>query len=265
MAKIKMVDPDEIVVVEKKVEIDDRFVEIVDLPSRFRLYSSGTKLYGRPLKVSEIKKLATMDERNANVILKDILSATIRGIDVNDICTADKIYLIFWLRAYTYTNDSFSATYHCSNQKCKSKNSYKFDVTSFEVEYLPEDYEASEFSLIKKDKKIVLDFPRIRDEDRIKAFQESLKNAVATYDEETLVIASLIKSIDGVKVNMRQACEFIASLEDFPEDYAYLYSKSLEMDFGITPELKHTCPKCGEVNSIPVSFQPSFFIPKFNA
>lgn len=265
MAKIKMVDPDEIVI-EKKVEtLDDRFVEIVDLPSRFRLYPEGTKIFGRPLKVSEIKKLATMDERNANVILKDILTATIRGIDINDICTSDKIYLIFWLRAYTYTNDSFSATYNCQNQKCKSKNSYKFDVNSFEVEYLPEDYEKSEFKLINKEKTIILDFPRIRDEDRIKLFQDSLKSALVTYDEETLVIASLIKSIDGVKVNLRQACEFISSLEDFPEDYAYLYSKSLEMDFGIIPELKHTCAKCGEVNSIPVSFQPSFFIPKYNA
>ena len=106
----RMVDVDEVIDVPKVVEqkLEDNFFPIDDLPSRYKLYPEGTKIFGRTLKVSEVKKLTTMNENNFNVILKDILTATLRGIDIEDICVADKVYIIFWLRANTFKNSRAS-------------------------------------------------------------------------------------------------------------------------------------------------------------
>jgi len=259
----RMVDVDEVVEVPKVVEqkLEDNFFPIEDLPSRYKLYPEGTKIFGRTLKVSEVKKLTTMNENNFNVILKDILTATLRGIDIEDICVADKVYIIFWLRANTFKNSNFVAKYSCDH--CETKNEYKFDLDSFDIEYLPENYDKKELELLNSDKKLTLDILRIRDENKVKAFQENLKNGYGKIDEDVLAMASAIKLVDGSPVSLRQACEFIASLENDPEDYAYLHSKILEMDFGVIPEIKHSCKSCGEVNKIPVSFRPEFFLPRY--
>ena len=88
-------------------------------------------------------------------------------------------------------------------------------------------------------------------------------NSFGKIDDEVLAMASTIKFVDGSAVSLRQACEFIQSLENDPEDYAYLHSKILEMDFGVIPEIKHVCKKCSQVNKIPVSFRPEFFLPRY--
>ena len=261
--KPRMVDVDEVIETPKVVEqkLEDNFFPIDDLPSRYKLYPEGTKIFGRSLKVSEVKKLTTMNENNFNAILKDILTATLRGIDIDDICVADKVYIIFWLRANTFRNSNFVAKYTCEH--CETKNEYKFDLDSFDIEYLPEDYDKNEFDLLNSDKKLTLDILRIRDENKVKAFQENLKNSFGKIDDEVLAMASTIKFVDGSAVSLRQACEFIQSLENDPEDYAYLHSKILEMDFGVIPEIKHVCKKCSQVNKIPVSFRPEFFLPRY--
>ena len=264
----RMVDPEELTQIEdssKKVseKIESNFIEIVDIPSKFKFYPSGTKLYGRPLRLSEIKKLTTMNENNYNIILKDVLSSSIKGISIEDICVADKIYLIFWLRANTYKNSNFITSYICEH--CGRKTEYTFDLDCFEINYVPDDFELAPLRLLNKNVELTLDFLRIRDEDTVIKFQESLKNGLASYDEDTIMIASMIKAIDGKKINIRQACEFINSLEDFPEDYAYLVSYVTEVDFGIVREIKAVCnyKDCREVNKVPVSFRPEFFIPKY--
>ena len=42
------------------------------MPSRFKFYPTDTRIFGRPLKVSEIKKLTSMDENNYNQIIKEV-------------------------------------------------------------------------------------------------------------------------------------------------------------------------------------------------
>ena len=59
---------------------DPNYYEILGLPSKMKFYPEGTKLYGRPLKVLEIKQLAAINEDNADSVINSILRRTIKGI-----------------------------------------------------------------------------------------------------------------------------------------------------------------------------------------
>ena len=78
------------------------YYRILDLPSKFKFYPSNVQISARPLKVIEIKKLSALNDTNFNFIINDILSKAISGININKLFIADKIYLLFWLRANTY-------------------------------------------------------------------------------------------------------------------------------------------------------------------
>lgn len=266
MAKPRIVEDDEIIVPKKKEESNGLFHEILDLPSKYRLYPEGTKFYGRPLFVKELKKLASMNEDNHTSIINEILSTAIKGIDINEIYVADKIYLILWLRANTYKNSDFSIKYRCP--ECKAENSYMFGVEHLDIKYLPDNYKLEPLTLINTEDEIEFDFPKIKDENRIKFFKEnSSRNKIDDSDEDDLNIASYIRKINGETVNLQRAYDFIKTLEQNPEDYMNILSHISDMDFGMSQEILVTCknPKCEEVNHLPISFRPEFFLPKIGS
>lgn len=267
MAKPRIVDEDVVSttvvpVVVKKVE--GNFFEIEDLPSRYKLYTEGTKISGRPLLVKELKKLATINETNYNRVINEILSEAIRGIEISELYVADKLYLLLWLRANTYKNSDFSFKYKCV--ECRSENSYNFSVENLEIKYLPDDYELKPLELINTSDKLEFDFPKIKDENRINFFKENFsKNSNKELDDDDLNIASYIRKINDVPVNLQKAYDFIKSLDTNPEDYMNIMSHIAEMDFGVSHEILVPCKKCGEVNHLPLSFRPEFFLPRISS
>lgn len=259
MARVRLEDdsPEEIVVVPKKAE--SNLFQIVDLPSRYALYPKGVKLYGRPFKVKEVKKLSTMNSTNYNSVINEVLSDCISGIDIGEIYLADKLYLLFWLRANTYKNSNFTTEYVCG--QCGENNEYVFDVDSFSINYLPENFEFEKKKLLNSEDVLEFDFPKVRDEARIEMFKDA--NSKKDIDEDTLQLATYIKTINGEKKNLSQICDFLLNL-DSPEDYAFIESYIQENEFGVSPEVKVHCKKCKSVNSLPFSFRSDFFVPKYN-
>jgi hypothetical protein len=258
---MRIVEEDETPI--SKVEVVDKENKffISDLPSKYRLYPAGTKLYGRPLKVLECKKLTTLNENNYGTIIRDILSKAITGLPVDELLVSDKIYLIFWLRANTYTNANFTIPYVCD--ACKKTSDYFFGVDSFEVQYLDDSIgEVLELELLESKAKMVFEFQRIKHEDRVRRFLDNMKTSMRKFDEEIVTIASMVKTINGVESTIGQACDYISSLS--AEDYAYLHSYILHIDFGISPYIETRCKHCGGTNSVQVNFQPEFFVPKFD-
>lgn len=258
---MKLIEEDETQVTKVEVVDKENKFFIADLPSKYRLYPSGTKLYGRPLKVLECKKLTTLNENNYNIIIKDILSKAITGLPVDEILVSDKIYLIFWLRANTYTNANFTIPYVCD--ECKKTSDYVFTVDSFEVQYLEDSVgDKLELELLNNKAKIEFEFQRIRHEDRVRRFLDNMRTSMRKYDEEIVTIASMVKTINGVEATIGQACDYISALG--AEDYSYIHSYILHIDFGISPYIEATCKHCGGANSVQVSFRPEFFVPKFD-
>lgn len=247
------VQPKTIVKKEDKYPIDT-------LPSQYKLYPKGTKLYGRPLTVREVKKLSTINEQNFDIVIKDVLSNAITGLPIDNILSGDKLYLIFWLRANTYKNARFVSQYICEH--CGKKEEYRFDVDAFDINYIDDDFDGNlEIKLLNKEDVITFGFSTIKDEEKLKRYVDINKEFLS-YDDEILAIASMIKSVNGRISNLADVAEYIMNLN--AEDFAYIHSYVLSIDFGINPIITTKCTKCGGENSVRINFRPEFFIPTYN-
>ena len=243
----------------KKVETDN-YHNIEIIPSRYVLYPKGTMLKGRGLKNIEVKKLCTLNEKNYNRIINEVISSAIVGLPVDELLEQDKIYLIFWLRANTYKNSNFISEYTCEH--CGKEAHYHFDVDKFDVKYIEETYDPSfELKLLNSDYSFTFKFAKIGDTERIEQFKASLEHGLKKYDDETIAIASLVNTVNSEQKTLSKLCEIIDKLE--PEDSAYLKSYVEEIDFGVSPLVKAECNHCQEVTEVPVSFRADFFVPKY--
>lgn len=235
------------------------FVE--GLPTRYKLYPEGTKIFGRPLTVKEVKLLASIGQDNFDFIVNQILNAAIKGIDIQNLVVADKLYLIFWLRANTYKNDGYSSTYTCP--KCKRDNNYLFGVADLVVKELSDEFVPGEpLQLLTNEDIIVVQFPTVKEENQVNQLSNS-KTAEA-FDDDMLTLASMIKSINGKELSLRMKYEYVVQMN--PEDYAFIYSYIQENDIGVAPVAKMNCQHadCGEEISIEIRFHEEFFLPKYN-
>jgi len=146
--KMEKID-DEVKTVSKTVEkqpvqsvpVDSAigFYPINDLPSKYKLYPQGTIIYGRPLRVIEVKQLSQMGEENSGNVINSILRSATKGIKIEDILIADKVYILFWLRANTYKDSGYKVDFNCL--KCKKPSSYSFALDALDVTYIKDDYD----------------------------------------------------------------------------------------------------------------------------
>jgi len=84
-------------VVEKLPELAPKgFFEITGLPSQGKLYPKGTQIFSRPLKILEVKQLTTINENNFDGVINNVLKSTVKGIEIDELCPADKMFIIFW-------------------------------------------------------------------------------------------------------------------------------------------------------------------------
>lgn len=238
----------------------DNYVPLDDLPSLYRFYGLEDRILARPMTVSEVKQLASMNEENADYIVSDIVSRTVKGIDTSEILRADKYYILFWLRANTYKSAGYDIDYQCPH--CKKMSNYKFDVSVFNVTYVKETVnDLSPITLPESKDTLAIKFLRIRDEKRIKDFLSMAERAGRTYDREILEIAATLGSINGAAKSIRENYEFVDALN--PVDFSYLMSYLEDITFGISNTVKATCSLCGEVSPVAIRFREEFFIPKF--
>ncbi len=237
----------------------DNYWEITDLPSKFKLYEPGTKIMARPLKVLEIKMLSTLNTDNINFVLNDVISRCVTGIKVDDICTADKLYIIFWLRANTYKDSSYSIDFQCPD--CKAKGQYDFHLDKLKINYIKDSYDEQKDIVLPSERVIKIRQLRITDEIRLTNFEKTNANSLANFDTDLLHAATLISEIDGKKVSMLTAYDFISKAE--PDDYSYIISYVNHYEFGIDPSIEASCKKCGGAAQVAVTFRPEFFISKY--
>lgn len=245
-----------------KVSETSNFYPINGIPTDYRLYPEGTTIFGRPLKTREVKLLAGMDETNFNFIISEILQAATKGIDVQEMYVADKLYILFWLRANTYKNEGYSTEFNCSH--CGNKNHYLFSMDKIRIEVLKEDFDPTkQIKLLNSDNSVTISFPKVKDEHKVSQMLKANKTAAVPLDEDILSLASMIKSVNGEELTLRFTYEFINSLD--AEDYAYLKSYVDDNEIGVSPVVSAICEKeeCQEENLIEVRFHSEFFLPKY--
>lgn len=232
--------------------------KINGLPSKGRFYNEGVEILGRPMKVLEVKKISSITEENGDFILNDIIRRTTTGIDINDLYVADKLFIIFWLRANTYRESGYIVPFICP--KCGKKSEYHFEIDNLEVQNLSDDFDPNNEITVGSNQ-ISYDYLRVRDELYIDRFKELNSQAVGEIDDELLAIAQMIKKIDGKERTLLEKYHWIIELN--PGDFSYLKTYIEKKGMGIKPFVLVECKECGGTATIAVSFQENFIIPEY--
>lgn len=246
----------------KKVD-NANYWEIKGLPTRNRLYQPNTLVEARPLKVIEVKKLASINETNADYVINDIIRRCVRVnggmIDVGELFLADKLFIIFWLRGTTYRDSSYTVEFDCP--KCGKKSKYHFEIKNLEVSYLKDDYDPNKIFELENGDAIKLRFLKIKDELEIERFVEINQKLLGEIDTELLALASMITEING-NTALTLAEKYNYVLDISPGDLSYLTTYLEEYGIGIEPTMNIECRECGGVVPMGVTFRPDFFLPK---
>ena len=225
------------------------------LPSKYQRYPEGTKLYGKPLDIKQLKKLSTMTPLNATSVIDDILRGTIKGIDFDSILVSDKLYLILWLRANTYPESGYSVPFFCS--QCNTMQTYDFKVENIDINFIREDMPFEDPVELPGGDFITFKYPTIKDERRIEKFKESVKKSFEKYDSDTLSLCATVNEINGKSLSLMETYNFISNTKIYSQIKGYIN----EFDFGISDTLNVTCNSCGGTAQMGLTFREDFFIP----
>jgi len=264
---------------------NNNFLPIAEdiLPTKGIFYN-GKKLYGRTLKVIELKKLSNVSEKDAVKTVNDIMSKVITGVDWNDIKVADKQALIFWVRCNTFRDPRFTITYKCNLPSgtddytgediiCATDNKMSFSIEDLDYNYIDE-------SKLNKDGSITMVLPFSGDEiiweyptnKEVELIEENYKKIkqmakIEKKDDPDYALVSyscIIKSINGNKnMNVLQKYNYICN-ELSSADYMYIENiMEDEYTCGVKPNVKSICKECGGTVEVPVMFSEHFFNPAF--
>lgn len=234
-----------------------KMIVIDNLPSRYLRYPQGTKLYGRPLEIKELKKLANINAANASTTIDDLLRAIIKGIAFEDILRDDKLYLILWLRANTYPESGFSVPFICPD--CDREASFDFKVDNININYIREDMQFEEPVEMPNGDFIVFKYPTIKDEQRVENFKDSVRKSYMKYDDETLALTMSINTINGKTMPLLDMYNYISNVKVYSQIKGY----TKEFDFGISELLTVKCNNCGGTAQAGLSFREDFVIPPY--
>jgi len=248
---------------QKPVEPSEPNMMVVEgLPSRGIFYPNGTVIKARPLKVIEVKKLSTLNETNADHIINDIVRRATTGIAVDDLLVADKLYIVFWLRANTYNEAGYTIEFKCS--RCEQDSSYEFSLNNLDVKYLPENANKNSLQVLLPDgTEIVWSLPRVRDERQKTKFHTSFETLLPEIDDEILAQAVNIDTINGKDVDLLEKYNWLINLKT--THYSILLTEMEKFECGIKPILNVTCKKCGGTAPVAVTFRDEFFLPRYKA
>jgi len=270
-----MVDPNEEIKHQKQQEQNQDLIDffpINDIPSRGYFYSDGTKIYGRRLNVSEVKKLAQLNEDNFDEVVDTVIQSTIKGIDILDLKRQDKLYILFWLRANSFRDNNFKVDFTCPfcldklKEKLEKDKTYKptqeelqssffhFKLEHLQINYLPEkfkkEYDCDGHS-------IEIDYESVRDQ----RYRESHFAKNKELDFEILELASNLGKIDGKEYMLSERYKFL-STKISPEGYVKLESYVKKNEFGFKDVMIVKCNKCGGDAPVGVTFCKEFMLPK---
>jgi ribosomal protein S27E len=233
--------------------------DIQGLPSKYKLYPEGTRIQGRPLKVLEVKKISSINESNADFIINDVLRRTIKGIEIENILVADKLFIIFWLRDNTYRDSGYVVDFKCP--KCEKESNYHFELDNLEVKYLSDNYDPNKILTLPSGNKMSLRFLTIADELYLDRFKEMNSQAVGEIDSELLSLARMITSINGEEKSLIEKYHYIIDMN--PGDFSYIGSYIEKFGMGIQPYMNVKCNDCGGTAQLGISFRSDFFVPTY--
>lgn len=225
------------------------------LPSKGKYYA--TDLYVKKLSTIDIKNLSTLTADTIDGVMNSIIAHCVQGINVNDILVGDKFWLIFYLRNLTYNDYPFYVKYKC--KECGKTAMYKTQMKDIIVNYIQDDFNPT-YTMENGDT-IEIGFPTIGNEiSKNQILREPEKYTVdGEIDEALLNIACYVKSINGSKISIMKAYNYICELDAL--SFTNFGNYMADIDFGVKPYFEIPCD-CTNKVIVPLSLSPEYFMPK---
>jgi hypothetical protein len=236
---------------EKIVKKDQVIID--KIPSRFKLFPNGTVIYGKKIPITDLKDLATMNKQNSSYVINTTLSNTVSGIDIGEIPQADKLYLIAWLRAYSYDDYPYQIKWECPY--CNKEHVFNLTLDKFYTKFINDDV-INEINI--NGDTIVIDWPRIKHESIVEKIKND-PNVLMQFDKEILDQSLYISSVNGKKLPLTKAYEYLKN-EIGQIGYTRFVNFLAKNTFGIQPFTEILC-KCGNVVKVPVKLSQDYFLP----
>jgi len=215
----------------------------VDLPSECRVYKledPGAPITIRPMTFEDEKALVSAGKGQDPVNI--ILQRCTTNIQVMDLLSMDKLYLIMKLREISY-GDDYNTLLICSH--CQAENPTTVKLSQLNVNPVPDNFEdpiTVMLPSIKKEAKVRL--PRVRDE-RMMVDTESALDQMWRF----------VSEIDG-----HTDKSIIAAVVDkLPLKDVRTILNSIKTDFGVDTKIKFECNSCGGVTVVDLPIDANFF------
>ena len=222
------------------------------LPSKGVFYTE--QIYIKKFSTLNIKNLATITENNADFVINNMISSCLWGIDTNKILVGDKLWLLFYLRAFTYNDLPFNVRETCKN--CGTVASYSYVLKNLDV--IQYDKELPEYFDINGDK-IEVKFPTISTELATQKMKNDPNNVI-DIDPGLLDFSSYIYKINDRTVTLTQAYEYVCEMDAM--SFSKYTNTLSEYMFVTHPVGKFECPHCKQEINVVIPLSPSFFMPK---
>jgi hypothetical protein len=215
----------------------------VELPSECKVYTlpdPGAPITIRPMTFEDEKALVSSRKEQDPVNL--ILQRCTTNLNVPDLLSLDKLYLIMKLREISY-GDDYNTLLVCN--QCKAENPTTIRLSTLNINPVPDDFtDPIEVFLPTLQKKAKIKFPRVRDEKFFMNTEDSLDQLwrfVAEIDGHT------DKSVIAAVVNK------------LPLKDVRTIMKAMKTDFGVDTKVKFECNSCGGVSVIDLPIDANFF------
>lgn len=225
------------------------------LPSKGKYYNND--LFVKKMSTIDIKNLSSLNADTLDGIINSIIAHNVSGINVNDILVSDKFWLLFYLRNLTYNDYPFYVKYKCD--VCGKMSTIKTTMNDFIVTYIKEDFNPK-YTLDNGDE-IEIGFPTIGNEVSMKQILNEPDKYIVTgeIDDRLLNIACYIKSLNGVKISIMKAYDYICNLDAV--SFTNYCNYMADIDFGVKPYYELEC-ECKNKIIVPISLTPDYFMPK---
>lgn len=213
-------------------------IELYDLPSRGIEYSNDGEIHIKPLSVSDVKFLASINDYNATDIINKILNRNLilKNINYNELLLEDRKFLCLWSRSNSFIKTSgYKINYKCV--KCNNIVTKEIALDELQIKHIDEHL----------DKNI-----------HLKDCNFDLELHYPTYDD--LIITDDDKEIETIKrhIGLKNCGGNLDLLDRFVNalsalDYAIILSKVKKMEYGFVNKFKSNCLTCNDEKNIIVN------------
>ena len=202
-------------------------ITVLDIPSKGKFYKGFQGVEVKPLTYLDEQKILT--SKSTEDVVSKLLEKSIEGVDVGELLTMDKIFLLMKVREASY-GEHYEFSVICPNCQTDVKSELVLSEHLNMTQVTDDLQDPREVELPRLKAKAVVRFPRSKEDIFLKTTEDSYNNlyrfVISINDNsDPIFISKAIKRMHIV-------------------DIKFLISQIGKPEFGVDPRFVFECPEC---------------------